>query len=133
MEMQRKSPIMLCGLVFMISFLYTYDLLFVSIHEPDREEQFADRELPYYLRIVAEPTRQILFCSALPAWILTKQIYEPYYGELVYYPLIAGIMWFGYGCTIAWGRRAGKLLWVLGSLMVIWSVFLGMYWVVHLR
>ncbi len=126
MEIQRRRFVLLCGLMTMISFLYVYDLLFISIHAPDREEQFADRRLPYYLKPVAEPARRVLFCLAIPAWMLTKQVYEPYYAEVVYYPLLAGVMWFGYGFLLAWSQQTGRLTKVSLSLMGLWALFIFM-------
>jgi hypothetical protein len=115
--------VVLCGFVFMVLFLYINAFLFVSIHEPNfGEEAFSDRG-PYYWRVAGSFLQQNLVRSVLPAWIVTLSIREPFYMELVYYPLLGGIVWFGYGCLIAWGYGTKRLAKVLLSLAALWVVF----------
>jgi hypothetical protein len=115
--------IVLYGLVFMILFLYTNALLFVSIHEPNFGEEAFSARGPYYWRVMGRFLEQNLLRSTLPAWILTLKMQERLYAELVYYPLLGAILWFGYGCMIAWGRRTKRVMLIVVMLAALWVGF----------
>jgi hypothetical protein len=132
MESSRARNVLLCGLILMVAFLYLNAMIFVSVHDPPAgDEGFSDRG-PYIWRWVAKPFLDVLRCIALPAWLFSGLVYEPFYGAVVYYPLLAGVLWFGYGCLIAWGFQTHRLIKVLIALGVLWSVFFYMYWILHI-
>jgi hypothetical protein len=123
MDKPGWHTVFLCGFLFMVSFFYANAILFVSIHEPNfGEEAYSDRG-PYYWRVTGNFIQQNLVRSVLPVWIVALKVREPFYTELVYYPLLGGIMWFGYGCLIAWGHRTKRLAMVLALLAVLWGAF----------
>jgi len=131
--MMKHSRIALtCGLIFAISFIYAYDLVFVSIRLPDRENQYEMRSVPGWWNVIGDPIRQGMICLALPAWLLVKSRYVPYYAELVYFPLLAGAMFFMYGCLIGWASITNRLRFVGPIIMAIWVLFLYLGWVRHL-
>jgi hypothetical protein len=115
----------------MISFIYINAFLFVSVRAPDRDNQYADRNVPDFWRHTCYKIWETLLCLGLPAWIVSKSFAEAYYEELVYYPLTAAIIWFGYGCLFAWAHQAKKLKWVIPIIAIVWSVFLYMGWVAN--
>lgn len=124
MDRHAKRGIALYGLSCTIVFLYVHMLLFVSVHEPNfGEEAFSERG-PYLWRQVGKYLEPGLIGTALPAWVLTLRINEPYYRELVYYPLLGGVVWFGYGSLIAWGRATKRVGKVLACLAALWTLFL---------
>lgn len=134
MTTNGKTSIMLWGLVFMVLFFYINAFLFASVRVPDPEEGYRYR----YTLPIAHPfwvkadisLHLSLLCLALPAWRLALHIYGPgYYVELMYYPLLAGMIWFGYGCLIGWAYKTKRLLKVLFSLGCLWAVLLYFGWV----
>ena len=129
MMTDRKARIALCGLIFMVSFLYLNAFLFVSVQSPDRENQYADRNIPDFWKAAGISLHRSLLCLTPPAWIVARKMYEPYYGELVYYPFMGGIIWFSYGCLLAWAHYAKRLKIVLLILVILWALLLYLYWV----
>ncbi len=118
------------GLIFMIAFLYVNAILFVSIQKPDPYHQYIDRAVSMIWRLPIQSAWKSLLFLAFPAWALAQHSQEPYFTELVYYPLSAAIIWFGYGCLFGWGyqtRRMKKVILAVGGcwlLMVVvgWTV-----------
>jgi hypothetical protein len=104
----------------------------VSIRVPNRENQYEMRTVPNWLRETGDAARQSMLCLALPAWLVVKSQYIPYYGELVYFPLSAGILCFGYGCLLGWGYYTKRLRKVSTLLIGLWILFLYMGWGLHL-
>jgi len=118
----RRRTIFLFGFIFMALFLYVSMLLFTSIHEPNYgEEAFSERG-PWYWREVGSFLEQGIIISALPAWILTIPL-EPYYAQLVYYPLLGGVIWFGYGCAVGWSVLKQKTLRMVMFILAAWILF----------
>jgi hypothetical protein len=64
---------------------------------PVPNEGYEFRYMPESLRIVGRSMHLVLLCLSLPAWRLALRLYfeGDIYQELVYYPLLAGIIWFG--------------------------------------
>jgi hypothetical protein len=128
MTTNGKLCIILWGMVFMVLFLYVNAFLLVSIKVPDPLEGYSYRNVSPFWTVTSESLQHILLCLTLPAWIVTERIYESYYADLVYYPLLAAIIWFGYGCLISWAYRTRRLSKVSLLLSLLWAVFLYMEW-----
>jgi hypothetical protein len=134
MAMNGRSGVVFWGLVFMASFLYVNALLFVSMKVPDWVDGRFEGHVLYFWKATSESLHLSLLCLALPAWVVTKRLYgpyayEPYYANLVFYPLFAAIIWFGYGCLIGWAHRTKRLLKTLLLLGGLWAVLLYLGWV----
>jgi hypothetical protein len=118
----KRRTIFLFGFIFMVLFLYGSMLLFASIHEPNFGEEAFSARGPWYWREVGSFLEQAFIISALPAWVVTIPL-EPYYTQLVYYPLLGGLIWFGYGCAVGWGFLRLKIAWVAMFILAIWILF----------
>jgi hypothetical protein len=130
MEVNRRTRTVHWGLVFLVSFFYINALLFVSIRAPIAEEGYGYPYVAPFWRAADITLLLSLLCLALPAWRLALHIYDPgYYAELLYYPLLAGIIWFGYGCLIGWSYKTKRLLKVFFLLGGLWALLLYLGWV----
>ena len=127
----KRTNIVFFGLFFMVSSIYISDILYVSRLVPDRDNQYENRPVPQLWRNASEAMWDTMLCLALPAWTISKLIYEPYYGELVYYPLLAGGMWFAYGCLLRWAYVTKRFRKVLIMLTLLWAVLLYLGYVAH--
>jgi hypothetical protein len=123
-----KSIIVIYGVVVAIAYLYFNDLIYVSRLRPDRFEQYVVRSVPDIWRDTSYLVWKVLLCLSLPAGVIAGKIYEPYFTELVYYPLLAGPMWFGYGCLLRWAYITKRLFIVAGFLLILWSTFVFIGW-----
>lgn len=124
MRASEKPKVIISGLLLLVMFIYINGLLFVASLEPDQENQYELRTGPQFVKIGSSQTWKALACFTFPAWLISQLIYEPYFGELVYYPLLGGILWFGYGCLIQWAilMKRAKHLAIL--LCIFWAVSL---------
>jgi hypothetical protein len=123
---------LMSGLILSLTFIYAYELIFVSMRVPDRENQYEMRSIPVWWIMIGEATRQSMLCVALPAWLVVKSMYVPYYGELVYFPLLGGALCFGYGCLLGWGYETKRFRIVIAVLTALWLLFLCIGWILHM-
>jgi hypothetical protein len=124
MSDSAKAKVLFSGLLFLVVFIYINGLLFVASLQPDQDNQYELRSGPQFIKIGSSAAWKTLACLTFPAWILSQLIYEPYFGELVYYPLLGGIMWFGYGCFIRWAISKKRAKQFIFMLCILWAVLL---------
>lgn len=127
-EPTKKTNILLYGLAVAIGFIYLNDLIFVCRLKPDHVDQFVVRSIPSMWRDILYALWKISLCLSLPAGMLAGRFYEPYFTEVVYYPFLAGPVWFGYGCLLRWAWVTKRTTVALTSLLIIWIIFLYFGW-----
>jgi hypothetical protein len=127
-KLTSNCKIAFYGLVFAIAYLYFNDLIYVCRLKPDRFEQYLDRSIPQIWRDISYLIWKVLLCLSLPAGMIAGKFYEPYFTELVYYPLLAGPLWFGYGCILRWAYITKRFFIVTGSLLILWVAFVFIGW-----
>ena len=124
----RKTQIINCGLRMMILFIYLNPVLFISVHKYDSHDQYIDRSIPYSVKAVVNFLWRSLTFVSMPAWPIALRIGEPYLTELVYYPLLGAIVWFGYGCLLGWGKQTKRFKSVILGVGMCWTLMLFLGW-----
>lgn len=124
----KKTNILIYGLAVAICFIYFNDLIFACRLKPDRIDQFVVRPISQLWRDASYIIWKIALCISLPAGILAGRFYEPYFTELVYYPLLAGPIWFGYGCLLRWAFLTRRVILVASFILIVWLAFLYIGW-----
>lgn len=125
-----KTRILLWGLAFMTLFIYVNAFLLVSVQVLVPGEGYVFRYMPESLKVAGRTMHLVLLCLSLPAWRLALRVTfdGSIYRELIYYPLLAGIIWFAYGCIIGWARKTRRVMITLIVLIGFWAVLLWVGW-----
>jgi hypothetical protein len=103
----RKRRSAVCGICFMIAYLYLYEITWVALHGLGlgaTNELFYVRRLPAVVDMALTFLAQVLWVFSFPIAQLVYRLdlSEAYYVNLVYLPFAAALQWFGWGYFIGW-------------------------------
>ena len=95
------------GLVFSILFLYSYEIAYSVTLRPilGSSENRYDMRFPIgtYYNLVWNVRQTLVFLSN-PSYTISEVVFPPdaYFADVIYFPFLAGVQWFIYGCIFGW-------------------------------
>jgi hypothetical protein len=111
-DMSKRQTLVFWGLIFMVSYLYAYQISFVSqwhLTPTALEHSVEPRNISDRLFWSLNRVYGVLWNLSFPTVAVSQRFFpEDYYTELVYIPLINAFQWFGYGCLFGLWRYRRK-------------------------
>jgi hypothetical protein len=110
MREKRGWKIAFWGLIFMVTYLYLYEinLTLTTRPTPTAIPEHADeiRHLPGAWIWISSMLERFLTFFSFPTYALGIRLLppEPYYWDCVYIPFACAFQWFIYGCLFGWWR-----------------------------
>jgi hypothetical protein len=117
--MNKRQTIIFWGLIFMVAYLYAYQILSIRFVPTPRSlpaHAHEARQIPDRLFWLANYAYNVLWFMSIPTVGISQRIlpHESYYSDQIYIPFINAFQWFGYGCLFGLWRYKRKLKLALG-------------------
>jgi hypothetical protein len=105
----RSRKMILWGLIFMVTYLYVYELSLVLVLKPTPAADEI-RDLPFACIWLASKLGGFLAFLSIPTHPLALRLFpaEPFYWECVYIPFACAFQWFFYGCLFGLWRSVAE-------------------------
>jgi hypothetical protein len=112
-ERIRIRDVCFWGLLFSVFFLYLYEIALVSSERPVvGSEHLYDIRFAYgkWYELISH-FRQALISLSFPSYAISINVLpsDPYFDNCIYFPFLAGVQWFFYGCIFGWWRSRNRL------------------------
>jgi hypothetical protein len=107
-DQRGTREIFFWGIFFAIVFLYAYEIaLTLSVRPVGLGDDIYEPRFAYgaWSRMLSS-IRKLLISLSFPSYAISINMLpsDPYFDNCIYFPFLAGLQWFVYGCVFGWWR-----------------------------